>query len=180
MTAVIALSGEKLDLDNAAISLSLQFEDDDKSGDTSSTTTSEKGIKAKELKVSGTIAYKNEKILQRLFAIAEATGSDGKRTRYRVANTTAQAVGVREVIFSSNLDVTEQQNIMAWQIQFTLLEQRSVAEKKQERAPEAPAVVQKAKLATTEEPSTFDKLSASINNFIGGSITAKDENTKNA
>ncbi|XEH55973.1 hypothetical protein NMD70_15255 [Edwardsiella tarda] len=128
-TVMLALNGEQIRMDNMTVTPALQFEEKDKSGQTSSTSTSEQGVKAKELRVNGLIPYKNAKQLTRLFSLAEATGGDNGRQRYRVANATAQAVNFREGIFAGRIDASEQQGLMAWRVQFTLREQRSVSEK---------------------------------------------------
>lgn len=180
-TVILALNGEKIYMDNMSITLSLQFEEKDKSGQTSSTSTTEQGTKAKELRVSGLIPYKNAKQLNRLFALAEATNANQGRQRYRVSNATALAVNFREGIFSGNINASEQKGIMAWSVQFSLREQLSVSEKKQERAT-MPKVKQQTTPGTTtdkkkpdnsgdgemkEAPGWFDRLSQKINDTIG-------------
>lgn len=183
-TVMLALNGEQILMDNMMVIPSLQFEESDKSGQTSSTSTSEKGVKAKELRVTGLIPYKRAKQLTRLFALAEATGSDNGRQRYRVANITAQAVNFREGIFAGRIDATEQQKLMAWRVQFTLREQRSVSEKKQERITTPKSSQQTAKGTTADkakqgeqkngEATWFENLSKKVNDMIGPPATAED------
>ncbi|WP_370558890.1 hypothetical protein NMD70_15455 [Edwardsiella tarda] len=194
-TVMLALNGEQIRMDNMTVTPALQFEEKDKSGQTSSTSTSEQGVKAKELRVNGLIPYKNAKQLTRLFSLAEATGGDNGRQRYRVANATAQAVNFREGIFAGRIDASEQQGLMAWRVQFTLREQRSVSEKKQERVA-APKVSQqtaagtstdKAKTKQGEQSGTeatwFERLSKKVNDMIGPAATTEgsaDETDKTA
>lgn len=118
---------------NLRVTLGMQYQDKDQSGQTSSTTRAEQGIKAKELQVSGVIPFTDEKTLKRLFALASATTSGGALALYRVANLTANAVGIRQVNFAGKLEAQEQDGKMAWGIQFTLREKHSVPEKRQAR-----------------------------------------------
>ncbi|WP_058959477.1 baseplate complex protein [Type-E symbiont of Plautia stali] len=129
----LALDGEGIPLQNMRITLSMQFQDKDQGGQTSSTAKAEQGVKGKELRVSGLIPFTKPEILKRLFEMGIATGSDGQRKRYRVAHQTARAVGLREVIFTGNIDAPEQDGRMAWIVTFTLTEQMSVPEKREER-----------------------------------------------
>lgn len=135
MTAImLALNGEAIRLKNMRITLSQQFPDKDQSGGTSSTAKSEEGAKGKELRVSGEIPFKDIDILTRLFQLANATGSGGARTVYRVANNVARAVNLREASFSGTIDAPPQDGRMSWLVTFTLTEFMSVAEKKEAAA----------------------------------------------
>lgn len=118
---------------NTRVMLGMQYQDKDQSGQTSSTTKAEQGIKAKELQVSGVIPFTDAPMLKRLFAMASATTSGGALALYRVANLTANTVGIRQVNFAGKLDVQEQDGKMAWGVQFTLREKHSVPEKRQAR-----------------------------------------------
>ncbi|WP_270494334.1 hypothetical protein [Citrobacter gillenii] len=135
MTAImLALNGEAIRLKNMRVTLSQQFPDKDQSGGTSSTAKSEEGAKGKELRVSGEIPFKDIDILTRLFQMANATGSGGARTVYRVANNVARAVNLREASFSGTIDAPQQDGRMSWLVTFTLTEFMSVAEKKEAAA----------------------------------------------
>lgn len=130
-TISLALNGEAITLKNMRVTISQQFPDKDQSGDTSSTSKSEKGAKGKELRVSGEIPFKNADILSRLFQLANATDSGGNRVVYRVANHIARAVNLREATFTGTLDAPQQEGRMSWLVTFTLGEKLSVAEKKE-------------------------------------------------
>lgn len=135
MTAItLALNGEAIRLKNMRVTVSQQFPDKDQSGGTSSTAKSEEGAKGKELRVSGEIPFKDIAILTRLFQLANATGSGGARTVYRVANNVARAVNLREASFSGTIDAPQQEGRMSWLVTFTLTEFLSVAEKKEAAA----------------------------------------------
>ncbi|MGZ0010408.1 baseplate complex protein [Providencia hangzhouensis] len=132
-TITFALDGEAIPLKNIKVNPSVQFQDKDQSGQTSSTAVAEQGIKPKELRVTGVINFTDAKILTRLFALAEAKDG-GKLKRYRVANHTAKAINFRIGTFTGNIDASEIDGKMAWQITFTLREHLSVSEKKDARA----------------------------------------------
>ncbi|EEZ2512146.1 hypothetical protein NLW11_004945 [Escherichia coli] len=136
-TALLALDGEGIFMQNMVISPSMQFQEKDQSGQTSSTANAEQGIKAKELRVTGMITFDNERALQRIFQLASATTGDGALKVYRIANATAAAINFREGTFSGQIDAQQQTDRLAWQVSFTLRERRSVPEKRQARA--APA-----------------------------------------
>lgn len=125
----LALDGEAIPLKNIKVNPSVQFQDKDQSGQTSSTAVAEQGIKPKELRVTGVINFTDPKVLTRLFALAEAK-EEGKLKRYRVANHTAKAINFRIATFTGNIDASEIDGQMAWQITFTLREHLSVSEKK--------------------------------------------------
>lgn len=129
----LALNGEAIALKNMRVTLSQQFQDKDQSGQTSATSKSEQGAKGKELRVNGEIPYKDVKTLARIFALANATDATGKRQVYRVANTMARAVNLREATFSGTLDAPPQDGRMSWAVTFTLTEHLSVQEKKEAR-----------------------------------------------
>ncbi|MBF4211684.1 hypothetical protein EI533_28885, partial [Pseudomonas donghuensis] len=97
----------------------------DQSGQTSSTTNSEQGIKAKELRVSGLVTFDDEAVLQRLFQLASATETSGALKIYRVANATATAINFREATFTGQIDAVPQEGRLGWQVSFTLGEKNS-------------------------------------------------------
>lgn len=130
----LALNGEAIPLMNLKVTPTMQFAEKDQSGQSSSTANAEQGIKAKELRVSGTISFRNAATLKRLFELAEAKSASGSLQVYRVANLTAQAFNFREGTFSGAIDAPQQDNKMAWLVTFTLREKVSVAEKKEARA----------------------------------------------
>ncbi|MEX5920643.1 hypothetical protein [Providencia huaxiensis] len=131
-TITLALDGEAIPLKNIKVNSSIQFQDKDQSGQTSSTSVAEQGIKPQELRITGVINFIDEKILTRLFTLARAT-ENGKLKRYRVANNTAKAINFRIGTFTNNLDASEIDGQMAWQVTFTLREHLSVSEKKDAR-----------------------------------------------
>lgn len=132
-TTMLALDGEGIRIRRIIVSPSMQFQEKDQSGQTSSTASAEQGIKAKELRVSGLIPFDDEQMLQRLFQIASATQGGGELKKYRVANETARSINFREATFSGTIEATPQEDLLAWQVSFTLREKVSVPEKREAR-----------------------------------------------
>lgn len=128
----LALNGEAIPLRGLTVTPTMQFQDKDQSGQTSSTANAEQGIKPKELRVSGTIPFTESTVLTRLFALAEAK-ENGKQKRYRVANHTAQAINFRLATFTGSIDAPKQDGKQAWLVTFTLREHISVAEQREAR-----------------------------------------------
>ncbi|MBU9809544.1 hypothetical protein J1785_07260 [Rahnella sp. SL6] len=130
----LALNGEAIPLMNLKVTPTMQFAEKDQSGQSSSTANAEQGIKAKELRISGMVPFRNVAVFKRLFELAEAKDASGALQTYRVANLTAQAINFREATFTGAIDAPAQDGKMAWLITFTLREKVSVAEKKEARA----------------------------------------------
>ncbi|HDO1322757.1 TPA: hypothetical protein P2R03_004319 [Aeromonas veronii] len=147
--AMLTLDGEPIIMKSMRVSASMQFQDKDQSGQTSSTSSAEQGAKAKELDVSGLIPFKDEHMLSRLFELADAKGDGGKRHVYRVGSLLAKSVKVRQAKFAGRITASEQEGLLAWQVQFTLKEFNSVPEKREARLPGSPANLGKGSPGTT-------------------------------
>lgn len=120
------------------VSGSFTLKKQDASGDTSSTAKAEKGIKAKTLTVTTQIRYKDESDLRELIRVSEAKGGSGAKV-YTIANTTANAAGIRQVVFSDRVSWDEQEGRKCWNVQFTLAEYKSVPERAESREKAKPA-----------------------------------------
>ncbi len=129
----LALDGEAILLKNLTVTPSMMYQDKDQSGQSSSTVNSEQGIKPKELRITGTIPFTEEKTLTRLFALAEAK-ENGLLKRYRVANRMASAINFRLGTFTNGIDASKMDGKQAWQVTFTLREHLSVPEKRESRS----------------------------------------------
>ncbi len=157
--AMLTLDGEPIIMKSMRVSASMQFQDKDQSGQTSSTSSAEQGAKAKELDISGLIPFKDERMLSRLFELADAKGNGGKRHVYRIGSLLAKSVKVRQAKFAGRITASEQEGLLAWQVQFTLKEFNSVPEKREQRLPKnAPTVGQST--ANTSAAKPGDKGSA--------------------
>ncbi|QTL95522.1 hypothetical protein [Aeromonas jandaei] len=181
-SAMLTLDGEPIAMKSMRISLSMQFKDTDQSGQTSATGAAEQGTKAKELSVSGLVPFKEEDTLTRLFEMADAKTDGGRRHIYRVGSLLAKSVKVRQATFSGSISATEQEGLMAWQVQFTLREHNSVPEKREARLPKNAASVASGTPGTTEarpgegenggeELSRFERLVKRADSAIGGILS---------
>ncbi|MCO4207913.1 hypothetical protein M2R29_08145 [Aeromonas hydrophila] len=141
--AMLTLDGEPIIMKSMRVSASMQFQDKDQSGQTSSTSSAEQGAKAKELDVSGLIPFKDEHMLSRLFELADAKGNGGQRHIYRVGSLLAKSVKVRQAKFAGRITASEQEGLLAWQVQFTLKEFNSVPERREARLPNRAANIGK-------------------------------------
>ncbi|WP_109078829.1 hypothetical protein [Aggregatibacter kilianii] len=167
---------------NLMTSVSVKREQKDMSGSKSSTKKSEKGVKAKELQVSGLIPYARKEWLTQLFNLAEAEDGKGEQAKYRVSSVTAEAVNMREVQFADSVTAQEMENRLAWQVSFTLREVNSVAEKKEARKtkPKVKTQGESAPVAQSSQPQTAqtggaedaqkedNSLSKKIDDVLGG------------
>lgn len=133
---VLALDGESIILKNPSVSAEYDLPDEDQSGQSSSTNSSEKGIKPKKLNIAGLIEYSTPERLSRLIELSYQTESGGAKKLYRIANATANVINLREGVFSGKISIAPHQSLLAWQISFTLSERKSVPEKRETRARE--------------------------------------------
>jgi hypothetical protein len=131
---VLALDGESIILKNPSISAEYDLPEEDQSGQSSSTNSSEKGIKPKKLNINGLIEYSTPDRLSRLIELSYQTENGGAKKLYRVANATANVINLREAVFSGKVSVSPHSTLLAWQVSFTLSERKSVPEKRESRA----------------------------------------------
>lgn len=140
----LALDGKPIYLHNFLATVKVSREEQDMSGQKSSTKKSDKGVKAKEIAISGLVPFREKQWLSDLFALAEATDGKGEQKKYRITNISAEAINMREVQFSGEITAVEQ-NVQGWNVSFTLREVNSVAEKKEQRQKKPQAKVQSEK-----------------------------------
>ncbi|MEZ9233235.1 DNA-binding protein [Vibrio amylolyticus] len=133
---MLSLDGELLPLQNLKVSCSKQYKAKDMSGQSSSTASSEQGEKGVKVDVTGTIAYKNDQDLTRLYELFSMKEEGGDRKIFRIGNRDAKLYKVREVKFEGKLSSDSHERLLAWVISFSLREQNSAAEKKEIRARE--------------------------------------------
>lgn len=130
---MLSLNGEILRLDSMTVSMSMELKDQDMSGQTSATDTSEQGDKGKKLAIAGTISFKNVNVLTRLYQLASAKDETDNRQTYRIGNDVARALKIRETKFTGTVNATEHSSLLAWNISFELREHNGVAEQKEIR-----------------------------------------------
>lgn len=177
-----ALSGQVLNIKNLDVSVSMKIQDKDQSGQASSAAKSEQGIKAKELKVTGTIPYDDEQQLQLLYSLAEATDAGGAAKRYRVNHDLARTIKLREAVFSGNVDASKEDGLSAWRVNFSLKEYFSVAEKKAQVQAANGAGVQvqtsqgtSSATETPEQLDGFERFLKKVNDTIGPALGSGGE-----
>lgn len=155
----LALNRQAIYMYGLMTSVSVKREQKDMSGSKSSTKKSEKGVKAKELQVTGVIPYDRKEWLTTLFNLAEAETGKGEQSKYRVSSVTAEAVNMREVQFADSVTAQEMENRLAWQVSFTLREVNSVAEKKEARKakPQVKTQGEKAPVAQSSQPQAAEQ-----------------------
>lgn len=115
------------------VTMTMTIEAEDLGAQSSSTDTAHKGIKPKRFNISLIIPFIEQGLLTELTAIAESTQDDGSLTVYDITDRTANAVGVRQVIFCDSLGAREAQSLKAWNVTFSLMEYQSIAEKVEQR-----------------------------------------------
>ncbi|ATG72877.1 hypothetical protein AN401_02565 [Zobellella denitrificans] len=138
---MIALDGELIRLKSPRISLSMEFKEQDTSGQTSGTDGAEQGEKGKELQVTGLIPFSDPTGLAQLFELAQAKGDGNERKIYRIGCELAEAVKIYQVKFVGRIMAPEQEGLLAWRVTFTLREHLSVPEKLEQRRPQPEAQV---------------------------------------
>ncbi|MGX2949385.1 baseplate complex protein [Ursidibacter sp. B-7004-1] len=149
----LALDGKPVYLHNFLATVKVSREEKDMSGQKSSTKKSDKGVKAKEISITGLIPFREKKWLTDLFTLAEATTGKNEQKKYRITNVSAEAINMREVQFSGDISAVEQ-NVQGWSVSFTLREVNSVAEKKEQRAKKPQAKVQSEKAPMAKPQNT--------------------------
>lgn len=115
------------------VSSTLYLPVEDLSGQTNSTNQAENGVKPKRLGIRLQISFKNKSWLSALVAIAEKEDSTGRRKIHDIVDKTAEAMNIRQVKFTDNFQVREDEKMQSWSVNFVLTEHRSIAEKQQQR-----------------------------------------------
>ncbi|AMO56548.1 hypothetical protein GZ77_03940 [Endozoicomonas montiporae] len=141
---MILLNNNNLSGFNLTVRANFRIETKELSGQTSSSTRSEEGIKPCTLSVSLQIPFDNSADLTRLRELATALDSAGNLQVYDIVNETAAAMKVRQVTFMDNFTVSQADNLKAWQVNFTLAEYLSIPEKTEQRQPQKTASDQSA------------------------------------
>ena len=139
---MITLNSTRIPGHNLSVRANFRIETKELSGQTSSSTRSEEGIKPCTLSVSLQIPFDNNADLTRLRELATALDSAGNLKVYDIVNETAAAMKVRQVTFMDNFTVSQADNLKAWQVNFTLAEELSIAEKTEQRQPLKTAISQ--------------------------------------
>lgn len=175
----LLLDGQKVNGKSLKVTANLRIESGDLSGQTSNTDSAHKGFKPKALTVSLLIPYRDRLHLVEIMRLAEATAGGGQLKTYRVVNDTAEAFGVRQVIFSDTVTAREDDSLAAWRVQFTLTEKLSNPERVETRRPAGDVQAQvgpgDSVAAPSEEPDApgltgFERLLKRVDDYVGPAV----------
>lgn len=141
------------------VSMSMRIDSGDLSGQSSATTTTHKGFKAKVINVSLLIPFIEPDLLTELITVAQATIADGSLKIYTITDELAKAIKVRKVKFTEEFYVREMDDLKAWTVQFALQDHHSVPEKTEQRqqVSSAPAQTAGGETVATEETQEGEK-----------------------
>lgn len=140
----LTLNGQPVYLMEFKAAAKMNRETEDMSGQESSTAKSNKGVKAKELHITGLVPFNRREWLTAVFQMAESEDEKGNQTIYRIANFSAETVNMREGVFKGEV-TAEEQDVQGWIVSFVLAEENSVAEKKATRKQKPEAKTQSEK-----------------------------------
>lgn len=142
MSKFLMLDGYSLPGFGLMVQGALQIKNEDLSGETSSTSTVNKGVKPKTFTVSLRVKYEDAADLKQLTAKAEARDSGDRMRVYACVNDTVNAMGVRQVQFTERFAVNESDGPRCWDVSFTLREFQSRPEMVEQRESAAKSVTQ--------------------------------------
>lgn len=128
MSSQLMIGGQAIYGHRLNVAAVLEMPKADLSGDSSATDTADKGVKPKRLTVSLMIPFSKARWLTSLSGLAEARNDQGEALPYVIVDMLAQALKVRQVIFSNALMINEMDTERAWDVSFTLSEYKSPAE----------------------------------------------------
>ncbi len=185
----IALDGELINLKSCKVELTMQLAEQDMSGQTSATGSSEQGDKAKELRITGLIPFTDSAQLTRLFELASSKDDAGNRVVRRLGSNIGRIAKIRQVKFCGNVSAPEHGSLMAWAVSFSLREHLSIPEVAEQRQPKTPATTGQASAQTTGviptaaitdappavEMTSIEKFLKGIDNAIGAPASQTGE-----
>ncbi|MGF1876655.1 DNA-binding protein [Photobacterium frigidiphilum] len=131
---MLALDAMPIHVDALRVDMSMELKDQEMSGQSSGTDTSEQGDKGKKLTFSGRIPFIRVDSLTLLYTLASAKDEANTRKVYRIGHDIARALKIRTVKFTGRIQAREHDSLQAWNVSFELREHNSVAEQKEQRA----------------------------------------------
>jgi hypothetical protein len=183
MTEFLQLNDFNVPGYNLTVSGELEIRTEDLSGETSSTSRVEKGVKPKRLSVSTNIKFKDKNDLTRLIAVLEARGKHGEGQVYNITNRDANVAGIKQVRVTDRVSWKPISGLRAWNVTFTLREYLSVPEKVEQREKKPEKVAQKSEgkpvepkkeeqpvqtAEATKEPQTiFEQILHGVDRMLG-------------
>lgn len=118
---------------NLLVTATLSLPDKDMGGFGSFTDAIGGGSEPKKLSCAMQVPFTDLARLQAFIVTAEAMDEAGDRVVYDIVDQTARAFNIRQVAFTGSVSAKERDNLQAWDVSFTLVERRSVAEMVEER-----------------------------------------------
>lgn len=164
------LNGVKIPGYNQKVSANLRLESVDLSGKTSYTPRAETGDKPKSVGVALQIKFADAAQLKLIVQLAEAKNDKDERVVYHILNRTANTFGMRQVKFEGDVQAREDQSLELWNVTFELIEYRSTAEKKEQRAAAKQVNEQGAASSSSVDQAVdltrFEKLQKTLNDTL--------------
>ncbi|MBQ4836770.1 hypothetical protein [Pseudoalteromonas luteoviolacea] len=133
---VISIDGWQVPGYDTKVSAGIKLAGSDLSGFGSFALSSDNGVKPGILNVKTKIAFVDSDELASLITKAKALDENGARTVYTINNDLAEAYKIRKAKFDGEVKATELEDLKGWQVQFKLLEVRSVSEREQQQLDE--------------------------------------------
>lgn len=118
---------------NLKVSGSKTIVEKDTSGQSSFGSTAGAGVKPQKISVAMTVPEDQASELKELCRLSEAKDSAGDQLIFSVIHKTVNVIGVNKVSFAGTVSVKEADGLLAWNVSFTLIEKKSVAERREER-----------------------------------------------
>ncbi|MGR6871165.1 baseplate complex protein [Pseudomonas sp. HK3] len=135
------LNNTDLKVKSLNVSMVLSLPTEDAGGQTSSTSSIDKGIKPKLLNCSCEIAQTDVEAYRELIKLAESVDDKGNRTVFDIVDKTAEASDIRQVTFMDAFTASEDAQYRKWKIRFTLREKNSIAEAKQKQEQQSSVLI---------------------------------------
>nr|WP_247687320.1 hypothetical protein [Pseudoalteromonas luteoviolacea] len=133
---MISIDGWQVPGYDTKVSAGIKLAGSDLSGFGSFALSSDNGVKPGILNVKTKIAFVDSDELASLITKAKALDENGARTVYTINNDLAEAYKIRKAKFDGEVKATELEDLKGWQVQFKLLEVRSVSEREQQQLDE--------------------------------------------
>ena len=138
----LLLDGAELPGLDHRVTISEQIERKDLSGDTSASAGSHGGWKPAVLSVRVLLDMEKPGDLAALRLLYHTADEiTGVPRLYEISEPTAQAMGIHRVRFTDFFKVAPQERERAWEVNFTLIEERTIPERTEARQPEPSQVV---------------------------------------
>ena len=130
---MITLNGQRVPGHEQEVSMEMEIAGEDLSGYGAVTADADTGHKPKHITIKTKVKFSDEYQLSAIMQMAESVDENGERTVYTLVSNLTDAINMRQGIFKGSVRAVPDGTIKRWNVQFTLKEHRSVAEKTQEQ-----------------------------------------------